>query len=66
VTTAPDYSDENLASFLTLHPDIHTRTEELSDTVMNASALNEFLDSASGMIMMLKLHLLRVSDGFQI
>ncbi|KAL3867714.1 hypothetical protein ACJMK2_040580 [Sinanodonta woodiana] len=48
VTTAPDAEEADRSrSLVGDHPPIRTRTEVLSDSVMDASALNDILDSDS-------------------
>ncbi|KAK3590770.1 hypothetical protein CHS0354_017286 [Potamilus streckersoni] len=48
VTTAPDADEADRSkSLVGDHPPIRTRTEVLSDSVMDASALNDILDSDS-------------------
>ncbi|XP_053393996.1 putative uncharacterized protein DDB_G0268364 isoform X2 [Mercenaria mercenaria] len=48
VTTAPNSRKADVASSLiNLPPDIRTRTEDISDLMMNQSALNELQDSGS-------------------
>ena len=49
VTAAPNSRNLDVAqSLVRLPPDMRTRAEELSDSVMNASALNDLQDTLSG------------------
>ena len=51
MTNAPNSIDDVETSLIRLPGDIKTRSEVLSDSVMDGSALNEFQDSESGCVL---------------